>query len=256
LEFFVLFSSAVSLEGSTGHAGYTAANEFLDGLAEYRHQLGLVGLSINWPPWAGVGMQAELERKGLAWRAGKYGLGTIQPSSALALFGLLLRDPRARVAVLPGWAPASAETKREGINQALLDRLSAAGSSSRRLALLARFVGDEVVRVCGLEASNVPLPDRSLLDAGMDSLMAVELRNALAAALGKPLSSTAIFEYPTIEGLARYLDDQIVPKSEAPQAPASFHNEIVLSEEMIRDASDEEAEAMLLDRLAALEVAV
>ena len=104
LEFFVLFSSAVSLEGSTGHAGYTAANEFLDGLAEYRRQLGLPGLSINWPPWAGVGMQAELERKGLAWRAGKYGLGTIRPSAALATFGLLLRDGRGRIAVLPGWS--------------------------------------------------------------------------------------------------------------------------------------------------------
>ncbi len=262
LDFFVLFSSAVSLEGSTGHAGYTAANEFLDGLAEYRQQLGLPGLSINWPPWAGIGMQAELERKGLAWRAGKYGLGTIQPSAALALFGRLLSDRRARVAVLPNWKPASlAQTKqRDDVNHELLDRLSAAGSSSRRLLLLTRFVGEEVVRVCGLDASNLPPVDRSLLDAGMDSLMAVELRNALSAALGKTLPATAIFEYPTIEALSgyllsEYLDAPLASVTESLHAPVTFTGEAAF-EDQIRAASDEEAEALLLERLAALEVRV
>ena len=57
LKDFVLMSSTAAL-GARHLTSYASANSFLDGLATLRRQAGLVGLSINWGPWAEVGMAA------------------------------------------------------------------------------------------------------------------------------------------------------------------------------------------------------
>lgn len=53
--------------------------------------------------------------------------------------------------------------------------------------------------------------EQPLMEAGLDSLGAVELKNALEVKLGKQLPSTMIFDYPTASSLASFLTRTSVP---------------------------------------------
>ena len=53
---------------------------------------------------------------------------------------------------------------------------------------------------------------------GLDSLMALELRNRLERALQRPLSATLAWNYPTVDALAGYLDALVAPRRRRRQA--------------------------------------
>ena len=81
LDFFVLFSSAASLLGSPGQSNYAAANAFLDALAHHRQALNLPALSINWGPWAMVGLAATQANRGD--RLAMLGIESLSPAQGI-----------------------------------------------------------------------------------------------------------------------------------------------------------------------------
>ena len=56
-----------------------------------------------------------------------------------------------------------------------------------------------------------------LMEAGLDSLGAVDLRSSLSAAFSLELPATVIFDYPTAAGLARWLQSQLVRRAHQPR---------------------------------------
>ena len=50
-----------------------------------------------------------------------------------------------------------------------------------------------------------PLYAQPLMEAGLDSIGAVELRNAVSASFGIELLATATFDYPSVIALAHYI---------------------------------------------------
>ncbi len=59
LDFFVMYSSIVTVIRTPGQSDYTAANAYLDALAHFRRAQGLPATSICWPAWREVGMALE-----------------------------------------------------------------------------------------------------------------------------------------------------------------------------------------------------
>ncbi len=226
LDLFVLFSSAASLLGARGQGGYAAANAFLDGLAQLRRSQGLHAVSIDWGPWSGPGMAAEAA---LRARPGWDALGVVPmlPELGVRILELALGSPSAQVGALdvdwrvmgkrlsgrdgvppmlselveasPHGRPA-AERERSD----LLARLRATRADERR-ALLGRALRERAARIMGLAAPEDLDPGRSLLEQGLDSLMAVELRNSAVEALGRPLPGTLLFDHPSIDALVTHL---------------------------------------------------
>lgn len=133
---------------------------------------------------------------------------------------------------------------------AFLQRLNEATAEEREL-LLIEYVRKAVMRVTRSDPSNPPDRRQRLMDFGVDSLMAVDLRNRLTKGLGfsQPLPATLIFDYPTIEVLAKYLEGRLV-KTESASAQLSAADDPMLARQKeIESLSDEDAEALLLGKL-------
>jgi acyl carrier protein len=220
----VCFSSAAAILGSPGQANYAAANAFMDSLAAYRRSLGLPAQSIDWGPWTEIGLAAAQANRGERMVA--RGLRGISPAEGIAALAAALDTGLAQVAVLDLDAAAWLRTypgAREGsvlrdlgattgeatsISGAIRARLAAGASDVERTAAVETWVAGEVGGVLGYAAAGLD-PDAQLGDLGLDSLMAVELRIRLESGLGCTLSSTLLFNYPTIRRLAAHLGSRL-----------------------------------------------
>jgi acyl transferase domain-containing protein len=131
---------------------------------------------------------------------------------------------------------------------AFLAQLADASLMDRR-ELLCGCVRDQAIKVKGLAASEDLDARRPLKELGFDSLMAVELRNVLAARFTMTLPASLVFDCPTIEALAGYLDDRLfaaAPASGPRQRAEDPEVSRILSQ--IEDVSDADVEMLLLRR--------
>jgi hypothetical protein len=135
----------------------------------------------------------------------------------------------------------------EALAQQLADALPA-----ERHELLVEYARGHTVRVLRLDPTRPPERDARLMELGVDSLMAVELRNRLGAGLGlkQKLPATLIFDHPTIAAIARFLERLVLPEPVAAPSTATARPETPATDEAtIAELSDDEVEALLLKRL-------
>jgi acyl carrier protein len=134
----------------------------------------------------------------------------------------------------------------------LKDELERAPVASRR-GIFLTFVKQEARRVMGLADTHAIDERQALLKMGLDSLMAVELRNRLAAALGRPLPATLLFDYPSPGAIADFVLGAMAAAAtngaSAPTEPETSDDDALLRD--IADMSDEEAERLLERELGA-----
>jgi acyl transferase domain-containing protein/NAD(P)-dependent dehydrogenase (short-subunit alcohol dehydrogenase family)/acyl carrier protein len=195
LDCFVMFSSVASLFGTAGQGNYAAANAFLDALAHQRRAQGLPALSINWGPWAEAGMAARLGEEAARRRAAQ-GIGDIAPEAGLRMMERLLSDQGVTQAMvspidwrkfLAGDARPFFETvgerRRPQVESDVLSRLKESPPDKRQLVLTS-YVATQVAKAVGLASADVISPDQRFMDLGIDSLIAIELRNRLQSNLG------------------------------------------------------------------------
>jgi len=270
LDFFVMFSSAVSVLGSAGQANHAAACAFEDALAAYRLRLGLPAVSINWGPWSDIGAAANRQID-MRWQA--QGIFQIKPSKGLLALEEILSRTSAQTAVLnAAWTDFVRQQSRPKPVPFLSELVSSAApqkrlrpqteqapelllnlkgvASQEQAKVIHQFVLTVIRCVLELEPDFDIGPKQGLSDLGMDSLLSIELKNHLQRGSGMMFPATLAFDYPTPEALADLISsklqasDDVAPKSDPD--PADYSS---IELRQIDNLSDDEAEAMLLQEL-------
>ena len=218
---FVLFSSMAGVLGAAGQSNYAAANTLLDALAHRRRARGLPATSIAWGYWSDRGaMGAHLKDADLA-RLARLGFGGMSSVEGLALLDAALargeplvvaaKIERAALAAQPTLPPllqglVARRTRRAAggdPSSSLGERLRHLSEAERARTLIDLVIADAAT-VLRAQPQAIDR-DRPLRELGLDSLMAVDLRNRLGAATGLRLPATLLFDHPTPSALARYL---------------------------------------------------
>ena len=277
-DLFVLFSSITTVLGAKGLAAYAAANQFLQAMAGWRAARGLPAVCVDWGTWhderaQGMARRGNTEALGLrelpdeqafGWLSDLVGAGVRQQVVArvdwpIALEAYQVHGPRPMLAELarlftapPAAAPATASQTATAAPSSAAPDASAwraqlqGASAAHRADRVTALVRQELGRVLGLPPDSIG-ERTGFFDLGLDSLMAVQLRRRLSAALGESLPATLTFNFPSIEALAAHLLERLggtaspaaaapapaaMPAAPAAAAPAS--EVAALSDEQVR----------------------
>ncbi|TYB85036.1 type I polyketide synthase [Oceaniovalibus sp. ACAM 378] len=270
---FVMFSSGASVAGSAGQANHAAANAFEDALAYRMCAAGRSALTINWGLWAEIGAGARQHSRGfqalrpIAPSVGLRALGAILTNAAqigpqVAVIDADWRAVADRDSAVPLFSellpnnmrtPNGTERKTAGATgigvQADLSKLIASTPRNRRRAVLEGAVRDLALKVLGGSPEDTIDVTEPLQQRGLDSLMAVELRNLLNVASGLSLPTTVTFDYPSVTALADFIGEQFASSTDPTRVTSPAAEPYDMANDTMSEEELAEQLASQLDRM-------
>ncbi|SDM31339.1 type I polyketide synthase [Allokutzneria albata] len=229
LDWWLGFSSLSALIGWPGEPAYAAANAYLDALAGWRHGKGLPGATVQWGAWAEVGKAAELTLTAVEPITPAEGLGSLGAlaCSGRTSTGVMKLDFDALLAAHPELrsVPFFSEMGARGPNSASGALWTGVASLPTDPDRAARMVFSQLhQRVAGLMgvATEHLSPAVALVSAGLDSLLAIRVRNAVQHDFGVAPAISRLLRGATLADLNALVADQLglpVPQEAAPTSP-------------------------------------
>ena len=217
LDYFVLYSSVSATLGNPGQVNYAGANSYLDGLAEHRRQLGLPAISLAWGAIGDVGIVAR--NPGLEHILSARGINPIPIDQALKHLKQALAGSAENTCIFNlDWSKWDASKKpssdipyfdflnksQEGaLKERLLGKLAKL-SEEEGLAAIQEFLVKELAKILHLYEGKIR-PDQTLVDLGLDSLMAVELQIRLEGEMADLVSADVLDMQKSVSSIAKNL---------------------------------------------------
>lgn len=200
---------------------------------------GLASVSVQWGAWAGGGMAsgetaARVERMGMALVAPEVGMAALQgvvacPAAAPVVGAnpfswprfLQRLQPRQRTQLFEAFASPAAAAAPGASLAATAGGAAAGPARTSGIAAVSREAVAEQVAAAVAAVLGAPVaPTASLMEAGLDSLGSVELRNSLSKQFGLDLPATLTFDYPTTAAIAGFIADSVAPAMAATEEAA------------------------------------
>jgi hypothetical protein len=259
LDFFVSFSSGASVLGAAGLGDHAAANSFLDSLAHYRQAKGLPGSSINWGPWADLWMMRSVTNHDTQ-RWSEQGMNYIPLEQALDALEQVISHGTVQITVFPiDWVQlrssmpalagspfvrdlvggAAEELPSVGTNQSLTTEFLQISDPLERQAMVSSKLQVEAARVLRLPLSKLGV-DSPLNQFGLDSLMALELKNRIQTEWGMTMPLASILGGPPITVLTAMVIEKLKEVAETGSVPAKRSGSTAFTYETIDPESAEQ----------------
>ncbi len=193
LDWWIGFSSTSSLLGSPGQAAYAAASSWLDGLVDWRRANGLPATTINWGQWSDIGLARELTFSAL---------DPISPVEGMEAFTAIVANDLPRVGVarlrLDRAAAAFPEIQQIGFFSVLAEELDVDAADddwpgpdalremdpAEANRVVTARLAQRILAIMGHAKGSTLAVDQPLTELGLDSLMAVRIRNTVRADFG------------------------------------------------------------------------
>ena len=193
LDWWVGFSSTSSLLGSPGQAAYACASAWLDALVAWRRASGLPATTINWGQWSDIGVARSLTFSAL---------DPIAPAEGIEALEAVLAGDLARVGVarlrLDRAAAAFPEIQQLGYFATLAEELDVESDDDDWVGpdalrdmdaveanrVVTARLGGRILAIMGYPKDSAIDADQPLTELGMDSLMAVRIRNTVRGDFG------------------------------------------------------------------------
>ncbi|WP_370476577.1 SDR family NAD(P)-dependent oxidoreductase [Tamlana flava] len=227
LDFFILYSSAVSVLGSPGQGNYSAASTYLDCLAHYRRTIGLPAISINWGPWADVGLAVEATEKMIdQGKSTEHLVKMIKIDQGFEVLDLLLKESLPQITVLPfdlkyllelyPLAAAMPFFKNVRESDTHVAKLYARPKLNHKYVAPKNEIEHKMVKLWQqtLHIDRVGIHD-SFFELGGDSVLAAQILSKVRKTYGIDIDPKDAFQYFTIERIAEMIEMEIIKQIEA-----------------------------------------
>ncbi|TXL85782.1 type I polyketide synthase [Streptomyces sp. IB2014 016-6] len=226
LRFFVGYSSVASVVGSRGQANYAAGNSFLDTLMCRRRTAGLPALSVNWGAWGDIGLASGMEQRHIA-NVEDQGFSFFGPTVGIrALFRVLDRPVAQIVIAEVDWDRYSATRPQPNALYLQVGRRTAdvtvhvdpqvllALPRGERLEAVSEVLRGAIADLLHFDGADDVPPDARFFEVGLDSLAAVELKNRLELQFRVPLSTSSVFDHPSVALLTEFIEQRLTTPEE------------------------------------------